>query len=74
MANDKPIPESKALPARNPAVHDENDWPIYHLRGVEVTSKSGKIASLLHADPTYAVTVTGTLETLDRSKAHLCMY
>jgi hypothetical protein len=70
MVNEKPIPESKALPPRDPAVRDENEWPIFHLRGVEVTSRSGKIASLLHADPTYPVTVTGTLE---KSKANLCM-
>jgi hypothetical protein len=72
MATDKVVPESKALPPRNPTIRDENEWPEYILRGVEVTSRNGKIVSLLHADPTYPVTVTGALEPLERSRAHLC--
>jgi hypothetical protein len=69
--NNKPILESKAITPRDPAIKDENDWPEYHLRNVEVTSKNGRIVSLLHAGPNYPVTVTGTLEALERSKAKL---
>lgn len=70
-AMDKAIPESKALRPRNPAIADENDWPEFQLRNVEVTARNGRLASLLHADPNCPVTVTGTLE-LERGKAHLC--
>ncbi|KAF2432444.1 hypothetical protein EJ08DRAFT_732527 [Tothia fuscella] len=68
----KPIPESKALPARDLKLRDENEWPEYHLRDVEVTDGKGREASLLHADPAYPLVVTGTLE-LDRARLGLLL-
>jgi hypothetical protein len=70
MANNKPLPELKVLRPRDPTFEDENQWPIFRLRNVEVVSKDGELANLLHAGPSYPVTLVGTLDNVERSLSH----
>lgn len=71
MASAKAIPESKALPARDAAIRDENDWPEYHMRNVEVTDRHGRPVSLLQAEDAFPVTVTGMLD-LGKAQEKVC--
>ena len=75
MAN--PLPESKVLKPRNPAITDENDWEIYKVQDACVYSaqgKTNKLASLLHSDASNPVKIVGTLEPVGRARDKFCGY
>ena len=57
-------PELKLLRQKSPALEpNEDEWPIFELRKVEVVSKNGTLTSLLYADTNNPVTVVGELDT-----------
>ena len=66
-------PESAVLCARDPALTNSDDWPIFTLTDVTVIhpSSTDRPANLLHADAQNALSVQGRLETLNKSQAHL---
>ncbi|KAI9713055.1 MAG: hypothetical protein M1820_001040 [Bogoriella megaspora] len=66
--------ESDVLRPKDPSLVDDNDWPEFLLTNAEVhDTKSWEHVNLLHADEHAPVTVTGKLEGLDRSQAHLLL-
>ena len=64
------ILETEILRPRDPGIPDD-DWPEFQLSSVEVRDLAGEPVSLLTADAATPVTVTGKLEPLDQSQAHL---
>jgi hypothetical protein len=58
------IPESKILKPRDPAITDENEWPIFNLKNVRVTDKAGRLVNLLDADASKKLTVVGNIDAL----------
>lgn len=56
------VPEDEILRPVNLEMHPD-DWPIYHLRNVNVIShRTQQTVSLLESNKEHAVQVTGTLE------------
>lgn len=53
-------------------IKDPNDWPIFPLTNVDVSSPSGDLASLLSADDSSPLNVTGHVESLDRAERQHC--
>jgi hypothetical protein len=74
MANGVPIPENKIFKQRDPSDTDENNWATFDLRNVEIVNKKGQLVNLLHADSEHPVTVSGTLQALQKQNSHLCEF
>lgn len=69
------VPESKVLRHVDKRIHSD-DWPIYHLRKVNVVSQqTQQCVSLLESHKDHAVQVTGVFEANDFSVGHegVCM-
>lgn len=61
------LPESKIFGPVNQQIHSD-DWPIHHLRKVNVISQqTGQCVSLLESHKDHAVQVTGVLADIDPS-------
>ncbi|KAL9022733.1 MAG: hypothetical protein Q9185_000163 [Variospora sp. 1 TL-2023] len=64
------VPESKILRHVDKRIHSD-DWPIYHLRKVNVVSQqTQQCVSLLESHKDHAVQVTGVFEANDFSVGH----
>jgi hypothetical protein len=63
MPSDTPNPELKVLRRKDPTLQDENDWPQFDVRDVEVRDSTGALCSLFAASPVNPVSLTGTLIT-----------
>ncbi|KAL8987679.1 MAG: hypothetical protein Q9177_003140, partial [Variospora cf. flavescens] len=64
------VPESKVLRHVDKRIHSD-DWPIYHLRKVNVVSQqTQQCVSLLESHKDHAVQVTGVFEANDFSVGH----
>ena len=63
MPSDPHVPELKVLRRKEPTLEDENEWPQFDVRDVEVRDFAGEICSLFSATPDNPVTLTGTLIT-----------
>ena len=69
-----PTHESDILKPRDPTLIDDNDWPEFLLTNAEVYDpQTGDFTSLLHADEHAPVSITGKLENVDKSQAHLLL-
>lgn len=64
------VPEEEVLKPIDPSIADENQWEEYQLSNVEVHDANGSLTSLLNADDSSPVTVTGILGTLEPEQRH----
>lgn len=64
MPSDTHVPELKVLRRKDSAANDdENAWPQFDVRDVEVRDASGALTSLFATTPDHPVTLTGVLVT-----------
>jgi hypothetical protein len=63
MPSETRLPELKVLRSKDAALEDENDWPQFDVRDVEVRDAKGELTSLFDAAPDHPVTLSGTLVT-----------
>lgn len=66
--------EDKVLKPVDPAIKDDNDWPIFHILNADIYSNdpSEGLISLLWADTLRPLTVTGRLDKVPRGQNHCC--
>lgn len=67
------VPEEEVLKPIDPSIQDENQWEEFLLTDVEVRDSNSSLASLLDADESLPLTVTGVLETLEPEQRHCRM-
>lgn len=63
MPAESHVSELKVLRRKEPTLEDENEWPQFDVRDVEVRDYKGSLTSLFNATPDNPVTLTGTLIT-----------
>lgn len=69
-----PAAETAILKAKDPSIHDDNDWPEFPLTNVTVFDDSATVVSLLDASESNPITLTGRLDLLPQSQSHLVIH
>jgi len=57
---------------RDPAIQDENEWQEFSLVNVDVCNADGAATSLLEADESSPLTLTGRIERLPQEQRQFC--
>lgn len=56
----------------DPAIQDENEWQEFRLINVDVCNADGATTSLLEADESSPLTLTGRIERLPQEQRQYC--
>ncbi len=68
------VPEGAVLMDQARAIADSDEWPVYHLKQVSISSQAtGLPVSLFAANRTTFIKVVGYLEKIDDDQAQLGM-